>query len=89
MREILVILTVWGLIGENEISKEKIYETVEEGRIRCVGCRLPQLHPNRFKQCKLCNERDRLMTVPKYTGFYCSKQCQHAHWPKHRAHFHS
>lgn len=90
LKGVIRTLVRWGLLGVDEIPEEMIEKTVEEGRIRCDSCEKPQLciFSERFKQCKLCNTRERVEDEPGFNGFYCCKQCQVADWSKHRKLFH-
>ena len=89
MVEILNILVGWDLLGEDEIPQTQVTQAALAGRIRCDACDRPQKAPCRFKQCKLCHDREKLEIGPEYTGFYCGKECQIAHWSVHRKLFHS
>ena len=85
---VIYILVRWGVLGENEILDDKVEQAEDEGQICCDNCKNQQMLRERFKQCKLCNDRERVENEPGFNGFYCSKQCQIAHWSEHKRMFH-
>jgi hypothetical protein len=89
IQQILCTLARWGVIGEDEIPRETFVQVVEMACIRCDACDRSQKAPCRFKQCKLCHDREKLEDRPEYNGFYCGKECQIAHWAVHKKVFHS
>ena len=90
LKGVIRTLVRWGLLRMNEIPEEMIEQTVEEGFIRCDSCDRAQLcrFSHRFKQCKLCNDRERVEDEPGFNGFYCCKECQVANWSEHKRLFH-
>ena len=86
-------LVRWGGLGADEIPEHKIDEALDRAHIQCDNCGQMQLCAGitpdyKFKQCQLCKENT---SVPDcaVSGFYCSKECQRAHWPVHKGLMHT
>ena len=87
---VLRTLVRWGVLAHGEISEKEIYDTVDSACIRCAGCGELQkdLLGTRFKQCKVCRDRDDAMALPEFKGFYCCSDCQRSDWARHKAEDH-
>ena len=91
MKGVLRTLVRWGMLGENQIDEDDIDAAVQEGYIHCSGCLSPQtfMATHRFKQCAICHAREKAERLPRFQGFYCSKECQQRHWKEHKMLLHT
>ena len=79
------LLVKWGMLAEGEVTEDEISEAAAGGRICCSGCLAQQpARGPRFKQCGLCNARERKQRLPSFRGFYCGPVCQRSDWAAHR-----
>jgi len=88
MSGILRTLVRWGALAQDEIPPHEIEETLDAARIQCAGCGDTEPMNQRFMQCKVCHERDRMHTLPEFKGFYCCVECQRRDWTRHKAEDH-
>ena len=90
MSGVIRTLVRWGMLSDGEIADEAICETSNSARIRCAGCGEPQneLSGERFRQCRVCKERDGAVELPDFKGFYCGGECQRKDWARHKVQDH-
>jgi hypothetical protein len=90
MKGVIRTLVRWNVIGENEITDDEIDVTAELGHTHCACCGRRQtfMQSCRYKQCKICHDRDKREDFPGFNGFYCSKDCQKRNWATHKKQFH-
>lgn len=91
MRGIIRTLVRWEMMGEHIIDESEIECAEMEGHMQCDGCGRKQvcMTMERFKQCRLCHDKEKTQIFPEYRGFYCGKECQREHWRVHKHIFHT